>query len=178
MIYMIMINVQEKYKINSIKFINSLIMPEFYKYVIKNQFDVIDFYLKKIKYADRGNKILTTTITKLKLIIPDYVHNNLPSAFLNILPKSYTVETKGEYDIKNKKAKFQSYSSIFKLINSTFTFNFSLEDNENGCTRKMQFEMKCKLPLIGKKIEKIVLNKIKETNKKRWKIIDDFHSTI
>lgn len=166
----------ERYNISADIMLTSLINTNFCKYLINEQDEILDFYYENIDISN--NIIKTKTISKLKLIIPETLREITPNAMLNLLPKSYNVETYAFFDKKLNCAKFLTKSKFFKLVKGKFKYDFTLRPiNQNECERTVTFNYKCSIPFIGKKIENIVINRIKKTNNKRVEIIKKWHES-
>ena len=166
----------ERYNVSADIMLTSLINPKFCKYLINEQDEILDFYYENIDISN--NIIKTKTVSKLKLKIPETLREITPNAILNLLPKSYNVDTYAFFDKKLKCAKFLAKSKFFNLVKGKFKYDFVLRPiNQNECERTVTFNYKCDVPFIGKKIENIIIDRIKKTNNRRIQIIKDWHNS-
>ena len=163
---MVNLTITENYNLPSSKMLLLLVNHKFCDFIVTKQDDLLEFYYTKIN-KNVKNKLFTTSISKFNL--------NLTNTLKHILPNTYTIVTNAEYDLNNKSVFFNVNSSVIDLIKGDFSYNYLLKDIKNNkCERIINFNLKCNIPLFGKKIEQLMIDNIHNTNTKRYELVKEW----
>jgi len=160
------VKIIELYNTNSNKLVNLLLNKSLFNYLVKKEKNLL--IMELITNVKRENKLYTDIKSEFQFDFPEFISNIVGD-------KSYSSITREIFDLKKNTSKGIVKSKIFDLLKVKLTFKSDFHEiYENFCQKNITFEINCSLPVINKKIENIIAEKLQENGTIRTKLISNW----
>ena len=153
--------IHEEYNISSDEIIDIMTNVHYYDYLVNVRDDIVSYEIKSFKKEE--DKIFMELTFQLLIKLPFFL-----TKLLSKLSKFEFTESI-VYNLKDKTVDINVNSKSLKLTKCNYSYTYKLTDiGDNKTSKKCVFSYKCRLPIIGKRVEKVMSNNTKKQKKKDY----------